>query len=162
MPTSFDVPLGLPVSNEGNRARDAITASFPDPADAARRFEQWGWRESVYCTFARPEGVAFDPTDVSLIDVSIHAFATEAGASAALPYLADAPIAIMGIGYAAVERLGDESLAVAGLRGDGVYEASIYLRLGTYVARISVVSPQGDPWDVTLSVAPTIADRQQA
>ena len=128
------VALSTPSVRTVAQGRDASPVASPRPAQPASPLA------------ARlPEGAAFDPADVSLIDVSIHAFASETGASAALPYLADARIAIMGIGYTTVDRLGDESLAVAGLRGDGVYEASIYLRLGAHVARVSVVSPQGGP-----------------
>lgn len=116
--------------------------------------------QSVYQTFGRLDGSPLDPTDISLVDVSINEFGDSTGASAALPYLAEARSVTWGIGGAAVERLGDESAAVAGLRVDGVYEASIYVRRGPFLARVAVLSPQGDPWNVALSVARSIAGRQ--
>ena len=81
LPAAERMPGGVVVVEEGGRTADEIAATFPDPADAARRLAEWGWAENVYRHFASPDGTL-------RIEVSLHRFGTGSAAAAALPYYA--------------------------------------------------------------------------
>lgn len=155
LPSQRDVPTYLIVTGEGARHRDTITASFPDPVDAEAKFANWGWRESVYRTF----GVAGDAdarTDpISQVDVGAHLFASDSAAAEALDYVADARSAILSIPRVKVQQRGEQTAAISGPSG-GTNEASVYIRIGSAVVRVTSYSMTSDPLPTSLSVADAI------
>lgn len=151
LPTADEVPFGLLPTEEGARSEAEITASFPDPADAARRFVTWGWRENAYRYFAAPAGGGTAAGTVSL-EVSLHRFATAAGAAEALPYYADGRAVAVGLGEIPIAPIGDGARAVGGTVAAG-QEATVYARRGDLLIRVSAVAPVGDPTADSVAVA---------
>ena len=121
---------------EGSRSAEEIAATFPDSADAAQRFQGWGWQESVYRDFASPDGT----TSVS---VSLHRFADPQSAAAAVPYLAPGPR-----GGPGVEPHPGRRPRGPGRRGRrevaAGQEVSLYVQQGAVVARVTVVTTAGE------------------
>jgi hypothetical protein len=145
LPELGDVPDGMVLTEKGGRGAAEIVATFPDPADAAERFVEWGWQGNAYRDFASPDGT-------TLVSVSLHRFADAQSASEALPYLADARREALGLESIAVGEVGDQAEAVGGAVAAG-REASLYVRDGAVVARVTVVASTGDPLEIAVSTA---------
>jgi hypothetical protein len=155
LPTEDDVPQGLVGIEEGKRERSVITSSFPDPADAERRFAEWEWKGSVYRDFAPPDGTTLPTDRTTLLDVSIHRFAGADGAAAALPYFIEARAVLLGLQSISIEPLGDQSRAVAGRYGDA-NEVTVYVQFRSALIRVTAFSLEGDPLADAVAVAKAI------
>ncbi len=153
--TEDEVPEGLVQAGEGALSIEEITDSYPDSADALRRFTEWGWQENAYRSFA-PDG-AIQPGGVISLQVNLHRFRSEADAGAALPYLADARADVMGgLQEIPVPPIGDQVEARVGPVGDG-QEASLFVLLDNVTARVSaVVSNGGDPLVIAQAAAEVV------
>ncbi len=158
LPTEDEVPEGLVQVEEGNRTADDITATFPDPDDAAAQFAAWGWEGNAFRVFGAPEGTIAPTDGTTSIDVSIHRFANAAVASEALFYLVNARSALGAFEDAPVDPMGDLSVALAGQMG-GNNEASIYVQRRDVVIRVTAISPEGDPLADAEAVAQTVATK---
>nr|MBA3415289.1 hypothetical protein [Chloroflexia bacterium] len=145
LPTAGQVPAGFLSVEDGGRSAAEIVATFPDPADAERRFAEWGWQDNAFRTFETADGSAS-------VQVSAHRFADVAGAEAALPYFADGRNAILGLGDIAVEPVGEQSRAIGGV-GDQGNEVTLYVRRGATLFRITALSAAGDPTAATIAAA---------
>jgi len=145
LPIESEFPFGLTMTGEGARIAEEITQTFPDPVDASQRFTEWGWQENAYRDFASPDGA-------TALSVSLHRFADVQSASEALPYLAEASRIVSGFEPVAIAELGDKSEAIAGQVAGG-RELSVYVQVGDVVARISVVTPTGDPLPIAMTTA---------
>lgn len=77
-------PPPLTVSGEGARSGEVIAGTFLDPASAAQQLGVLGWQENAYRYFATPAG-SITSGGTTSIEVSLHRFATPAGAGQALP-----------------------------------------------------------------------------
>ena len=145
LPTQDELPADLVLLEEGARQAEEITATFPDPDDAAQRFSAWGWQETVYREFASPDGT----TSVS---VSLHRFADPQSAADAVPYLAEARAVALGLDPIPVADIGDQVAAVAGEVAGG-QEVSLYVQQGAVVARVTVVTAAGEPLAMAREIA---------
>jgi hypothetical protein len=150
LPTLDDLPAGFVLREEGARGADEITQTFPNPADAAQRFNAWGWQENAYRDFATAD-------DAISISVSLHRFADDAAASDALSYLAEARQDLLGLAPNGVAELGDQVEAIAGEVAER-QEASVYVRRGPIVARITVTASSGDPLPLATEIATRVVD----
>lgn len=144
LPTEDEVPPGLVLIDEGGRSADEITATFPDPDEAAALFADWAWEENAYRDFAAADDDGLSADATTSLSANLHRFGDAASAGAALPYLVDARITALGMEPLGVSVLGDQAGAIAGATDVG-YEVSVYVRRGDIVARVSAVSPAGDP-----------------
>jgi hypothetical protein len=145
LPTQDELPADLILLKEGTREAEEITATFPDPDDVAQRFTEWGWQETACRDFAS-QGAT---TSVS---VSLHRFAGAQAAAEALSYLAEARGVALRLNPITVAPMGDQVEAVEGTVAKG-REASLYVRQGAVVARVTVTASTGDPLDVAVSTA---------
>lgn len=159
LPAPDEVPEGLVITQDGERTLDDILAGFPDPDEAAERFQAWDWRANVVRAFHIEDTTTGDPGAVDGIYVSIHQFGSADAAAEALDYIVDVHLsqdpAVTEQGH---RGLGDASRV---LWGEQVYgnEVTIYVQQRDVVIRLSVNSPEGDPGDVAWRLIETILDR---
>jgi hypothetical protein len=157
-PKESTVGEGFVRSDNGTRTMDDVVASFPEAVqiDAPAKLDEMGWVENAYRQFTN-DSAAADQT--SVVNVSVHRFKTENGASEALQYFADGGATAQGL--TAVEgasEIGDESITLQGtIEGGNVYV--VYFRIDRFVFRIGGLSTTGDPSETTISVAQAIADQ---
>lgn len=140
------VPFGLVEIERGSRTLDQIAAGFPAPDEAARLMQGWGWEGNAYFNFAGATAAG-----TTYLEVSYHLFGSSAGATEAMSYFAAGRALMLGLNPVPIARVGDELLAIAGVRIDG-NEVTVYLRTGALLIRISGLAPYGDP---TLDVTAT-------
>ncbi len=131
-----EFPRAMVLSGEGERTADEITRTFPDPVDAAQRFEAWGWRENAYRDFAAASGDS--------VSVSLHRFANAQVASDAIPYFVEARRHGSDLEPVYVSAIGDRVEGIGGSVADG-QEMSLFIRRGDILARVTVVMKTGDP-----------------
>jgi hypothetical protein len=130
LPAGVDVPPGLTAVDEGSRGASEIAAGFPDPSDAARRLDEWGWQENAYRTFATSDQQS--PEGVVSLEVSLQQFADPASAAAAMPYFVEGRAAMLGL-----ESSGP--LTLAGPVPGGT-EITTYAQQGAVLIRITAIS----------------------
>lgn len=128
----------IPVVDEGMGNPDAIAATFPDPAAAARLMAEWGWRESVFRVFA---GWPNNAGGEHRYEVSIHRFADAAGAASAVPYFASARAEALGLVIALAAGGPPGQVMIGGEEGDA--EASLYAAAGPLLVRVTA---ENEPW----------------
>jgi hypothetical protein len=160
LPTVRDLPAGFVVTDEGRRSADEVAETFLRPAEAAPRLAAWGLQENVYRYFAIPSGVAAYPGGAVSVEVSLHLFRASDGARGALGYYADGRAEALGLHIAGTYEIGDGAVVLLGgaPNGSGL-EATVYLLLANVLARVSAVSPDGDPTADALAVAWVIAGK---
>jgi hypothetical protein len=135
---------------EGALTADAMPLTFPAPAEARERLATWGWRENAYRSFVAAGEL--EPGAPSAVEISLHRFASESGASAALPYFAEARAQARGLSLVPNESTPPGEAAVVGQGAEG-NEATLYVRLGTILLRVTAVVPDGPAEYVTRQVA---------
>jgi hypothetical protein len=142
LPAADEVPTGLILAEQRARTATEVAASFPSPEDAAARLAEWGWQDNAFQTFATDPGA--DARTLRALEVSLHRFASPAGASRAIPYFAEGRATALGLEQVDVSLMGADEAAVTGLTADG-YEATLYVRTGTTLIRVSAVMRVGSP-----------------
>ena len=147
LPAAAEMPLDLVQTEEGARTSAAITATFPDPTDAAQRFAEWDWQENAFRHFAALDG--------SVVETSLHLFGSEEAAADALSYFADGRAAVLRLQGVPFQGIGDSSTAVGGTV-DGGNEYTLYVQQGNVLLRVTAVSPIGDPSADAVAVAELI------
>jgi hypothetical protein len=134
---------GLRLSEEHARSGGTIAATFPDVAEAERLFQDWGWRESAARVFA---GSTLAGT--TRVEVSVFRLANERAAAAALPYFLEARAEALGLsGATAPPARADEARAISGPVAGG-HEATVYLRRGRDLLRITGIGADNPMVDV--------------
>lgn len=129
----------LVVSERGTRSQSEITSTFPNPSEADALFTQWGWSGSNYGVFIAPSGTVGDD-GVFKVDIGIHQFAGIREAEEALQYFRVARIDLLGLWDTEVDPIGNMSRALIGPSGEGGYEASVYVAVGSQVIRVTAFS----------------------
>jgi hypothetical protein len=133
--------------------------TFPAPAEAADRLASWGWQEHVSRGFVAAGERA--PGAPSAAEISLHQFASDSGAASALPYFAEARAEARGLSLVPIESMPPGEASVFGLGAQG-NEATLYVRLGNVLLRVTAVVPDGSPESVARQVAnAVIAKRAQ-
>ena len=90
--------------------------------------------------------------------MSLHLLGDPASATEAMSYFAAGRTLLLGMSPIPIARIGDQVLAIGGRR-DGVNEATIYVRGGAFLVRVSAVAPGGDPFpDATETASQFLAD----
>jgi hypothetical protein len=150
LPPASAVPVPNAETVDGTQDLFTIAATFPDAAIAMRNLQQWGfqgnaWRDYVSTWWENP----YLPVRA---EVSLHQFRTAAGAEAALPVYANGRIAALGLAAASKRPVGEHSLLLTGAVEEGT-EDTIYVAVNGILARITVVSPQGDPYPTAKKIA---------
>lgn len=141
LPTEEQVPTGLRLAENHGRSAATIAGTFPDTADAERRFQSWGWRESAARVFVTAGGGTANGS--TRLEVSAFRFADAEAAAAALPYFLDGRAAALRLSDVPAPAVGDEARAIAG-PVEGGQEATVYVRAGPLLLRFSATGP-GDP-----------------
>jgi len=142
--TEVQVPNGLVMIMDGERALDDIVANFTDPITATAQFEEWDWRRNVVRAFNVPEGTTLDPAEIDGIYISVHEFGDSTAAMDALDYTFATHIGGSTFEEIETEPLGDYSRALYGEVPYG-HEITFYVQAGELMIRFSASSPEGDP-----------------
>jgi hypothetical protein len=155
LPTTGDFPDGFERTENDKRTEDAVASSFPDPAEATEKLEEWGWTENAYRTFEIPADSNPDPNATTFINISIHYFSEKSGSRKALSYFADSVIETQGLDEISVDKIANETRALKG-SPDGSNLVVLYIRYGNYLIRIGGSSPTGDPTEDVIELAKKI------
>jgi len=137
-PNFAQLPAGMVLVEEGSRSAAEIAATFRDPVDAAQVLSTWGWTFNTYRTYVAGPGAG--PETPTRLEVSLHQFASNTGASYALPYFAHGRAVMLDLQEGPVEFLRPCEAAVSGAR-----EATRYLRIGDLLVRVTAVMPNAAP-----------------
>jgi hypothetical protein len=155
LPAADAIPAGLVTTDEGARTQETITAGFPDPVDAAGWLDEWGWAGNAFRTYAPPDG---PPTSgLASLEVSLHRFAGDAGARAALPYFARGRAEALGLAEVDVAPIGDQAAGVAGTVAGG-FEATVYTRNDDLLVRVTAVGAGLNPLRMSRAVAEAVVE----
>lgn len=139
LPNENHVGPGLLLAEEHARSAGTIATTFPDGAEAERLFQDWGWRESAGRVFS-----GSTPSGTSRLEVSVFRLADAQAAAAALPYFLDARAETLRLSPTmAPQARADEVRAISGAV-EGGYEATVYLRRGSHLFRITAIG-EDDP-----------------
>jgi hypothetical protein len=150
LPTASEVLPGLVLESEAALTAEAIPLTFPAPAEAAEYLASWGWQEHVSRSFvAASERVPGTP---SRVEISLHRFMSDSGAASALPYFAEARAEARGLPLVSIESMPPGEAAVVGQGAEG-NEATLYVRLGNVLLRVTAVVPDGPAEYVARQVA---------
>ena len=155
LPSARDLPDGFVEVEKGEYSKADIAVQLG--ADGEQLLDEWRWRENSYRNFAIPEENDPNPRRVSFLSVSVHRFGSREGASTALDYLANVVASNPGYVEVEVERIGDQTRALA----NSASEANIYVlyvRSGAYVIRFGGSSVSGDPARDVIRLAERILD----
>lgn len=150
LPPASAIPVPNVETVDGAQDLFTIAAIFPDTAIAMRNLQQWGFEGNAWRDYAASWWD--DPYLLSRAEVSLHRFRTEAGALAALPVYANSRIAALGLAAASKPPVGGNSLLLSGTV-DGGNEDTIYVAIGGILARVTAISPAGDPYPAAKKIA---------
>jgi hypothetical protein len=147
------IPTGLVEIERGSRTLDEIAAGFPSPNEAAHLLTAWGFQGNAYFNYA-----GSTRSGTTSLEISFHLFASPASATEALSYYAAGRALMLGFSPVPVGRIGDQILAIGGVRDVG-NELTIYLRQGSLLVRVSAVAPVGDPSPDAIATAQGIVQQ---
>jgi hypothetical protein len=132
LPDISNLLPGMNLAEEHARSAGTIATTFPNVTEAERLFQDWGWRESAARVFT---GNA--PSGTTRVEVAVFRLADEPAAAEALPYFLDARAIALDLSEAATpSALADEARAISG-PVEGGQEATVYLRRGRDLFRIT-------------------------
>jgi hypothetical protein len=157
LPGTSEVLPGLLLESEGALTAEAMPLTFPDSAEAAEYLVSWGWQEHLSRRFV-PAGERV-PGMPSEVEISLHRFVSDSGAASALPYFAEARAEARGLLLVPIESLPPGEAAVVGQGTEGG-EATLYLRLGNVLLRVTAVVPDGPAEFVARQVASVVIARR--
>jgi hypothetical protein len=120
---------------------DTLVTRFPGVPDAAARLGESGWRTGAHRSYACDPPPA---TGINWLDMSVHGFADEASAAAAVPFFSYARTVGTQLVAAPAMRLGGSTAALAGPSENGT-EYTLYLSSGRLLFRVSAVSADESP-----------------
>jgi hypothetical protein len=150
LPGTSELPPGLVLESEGALTAEAMPLTFPAPAEAAERLANWGWQEHAYRRFvAAGDRVPGAP---SVVEISLHRFISDSGAASALPYFAEARAEARGFSLLPIASTPTGEAAVVGQGVEG-NEATLYLRLGNVLLRVTAGVPDGPAEYIARQVA---------
>ncbi len=148
LPDATDAPEGLAPTEEHARSAATIATTFPDVAEAERRFQEWGWRESAARVFT---GTA--PSGGNRLETSVFRFADDASAEQALPYFLGARAEVLGLEETvSPPARADQARAIEGETVVGI-EATAYLRRGRDLFRVTVIGGADPMADLAILLA---------
>ncbi|MDP9370102.1 MAG: hypothetical protein M3Q03_17835 [Chloroflexota bacterium] len=160
LPTLRELPADFVVADEGRRSQSDIAQTFLRPREAASFLADQDFQTNVYRYFAAPEGSSAYPGAATSVEVSLHLFGSSAQADRALPYYADGRAEALGIRVVGAYDIGDGAIMLQGRAPDGSgVEVTVYLLLDNVLARISAVSPDGEPTADALATTLAVAAR---
>jgi len=133
-PSSFQLPPGMVLVEEGSRSASEIAATFPDPVETAQQLATYGWATNAYRTYVAGPGAG--PTTPARLEISFHQFLTNTGAAYALPTFAHARAVMLGQAEGPTALLRPCEAATSGSS-----DATRYLRIGDLLVRVTVVMP---------------------
>ncbi len=157
LPDTSEVPPGLELESDGAITAQAIPLTFPAPAEAAERLARWRWQEHASRRFiAAGEPVPGRPSSV---EISLHRFASDAGAVSALPYFAEARSEARGLSVVSIEAVRPDEAVVIGQGVEG-NQFTLFVRLGNLLVRVTAVGPDTVVEDVAREVANVVVNKR--
>jgi hypothetical protein len=148
LPHAAALPPGLDLTEEHARSGGAIAATFPNVAEAERRFQDWGWRESAARVFT-----GRTPSGTTRVEVSVYRWENQEAAAEALPYFLEGRAVGLGLSEtASPPTRADEARAISG-PVEGGQEATVYLRRGRDLFRIRAIGGANPMIDLTKLLA---------
>jgi nitrite reductase (NO-forming) len=149
LPELQDLDGQWTVEQEGERS-DTEFAEAVGP-DGKELLLAWGWQESVYRDFAREDPELFS-YEATFVNVSIHGFADDEGAAAALQALSQIVVDVQLLKEISVDDLGYNARVLSG-PGDDVNITVVYVQAGNFLIRVGASSEAGDPTEMAIDVA---------
>jgi hypothetical protein len=144
LPHVADVPPGLDLAEEHARSGGSIAATFPNVAEAERRFQNWGWRENATRVFTGRTS-----SGTTRVEVSVYRWENTEAAAEALPYFLEGRAVALGLSETAPPPTrADEARAISGLV-EGGQEAAVYIRRGRDLFRIRAIGGDNPMIDLT-------------
>jgi predicted metalloprotease len=139
LPDASTLLPGMTLAEEHARSGGTIAATFLDVAEAERLFQDWGWRESAARVFT-----GNTPSGTTRIEILVFRLANEQAAAAALPYFLDARAEALDLmTITAPPARAHEARGISGTV-EGGQEATVYLRRGRDLFRITGIG-SGNP-----------------
>jgi hypothetical protein len=157
LPDMSEVPPGLELESDGAITAQAIPLTFPAPAEAAERLARWGWQEHASRRLiAAGEPVPGRPSSV---EISLHRFASDAGAASALPFFAEARSEARGLSVVSIGAVRPVEAVVIGQGVEG-NQFTLFVRLGNLLVRVTAVGPDTAVEDVAREVANVVVNKR--
>lgn len=154
LPSTSELPPGLALVSESALTAEAMPLTFPAPAEAAERLSSWGWQEHLSRSFVAAGEMV--PGAPSSVEISLHRFASDSGAASALPYFAESRAEARGFSVTPIESMPADEAEVVGQGAEG-NEATLFVRLGNVLVRVTAVVPDGPAKDVARQIADAVA-----
>lgn len=144
IPRVDDLLPGLVLAEEHARSAATIAATFPDVPDAERRFRNWGWRESAARVYT---GQTVNGT--TRVEISVFRMANELAAAESLPYFLEGRARVLGLVESEPPPTSaDDARMLLGRWGGGSEEATVYVRRGRDLFRITALGQAQSVFDL--------------
>jgi hypothetical protein len=162
LPTAADVGPAFVVVDNRTRTLAEQATGFANADEAARMLAGWGWQENVFRVFKTAD-VNSTGAPVATLDISLTRFANTEGATNALPYfLSDRATVLAQFEVKSQnvtpQPIGDEMRVLSG-PVEGGDDATLYVRTGALLLRLSLTTSSGAPAISPESIAQEIIDR---
>jgi hypothetical protein len=162
LPTAADVGPAFVVVDNRTRTLAEQATGFANVDEAARMLADWGWQENVFRVFKTAD-VKSTGAPVATLDISLTRFANTEGATNALPYfLSDRATVLAQFEVKSQnvtpQPIGDEMRVLSG-PVEGGDDATLYVRTGALLLRLSLTTSSGAPAISPESIAQEIIDR---
>jgi hypothetical protein len=160
LPTQDQVPPGLILADEAERAKADVVASLGGSEEASQLLDDWGWSGNAFREYIADEEVVA-PGGTTYLNVSVHRFADAESASNALVFFSDQVVFVQGLQEQEPPAVGETARLLFGAP-DGVPLAVLYAQDGPILYRIggSTATAESDPSAEVLAVAAAIIPGQ--
>jgi len=162
LPTAADIGPAFVVVDNRTRTLAEQATGFANADGAARMLAGWGWQENVFRVFKTAD-VNSTGAPVATLDISLTRFANTEGATNALPYFLSDRAAVLAqfevkSQNVTPQPIGDEMRVLSG-PVEGGNDATLYVRTGALLLRLSLTTSSGAPLISPESIAQEIVDR---
>lgn len=158
LPGPEDVPSGLMLTDDRQRALAEVVGNYDDPAETTALFRDWGWQGNAIRTYSAPEDGSSPPGGIVTVYASVHRFDGAAATAEALDYSLLAQAATTDVTEVVADAVGDYSRALYGPSPTGD-EVTLLVQSGDALIRVSVVSPIIDPTQTAIDIVRSVLAR---
>jgi hypothetical protein len=142
LPAADRVPVANAEIVTGTQDLFTVAASFPEQAVAMRDLQKFGFEENVYRDYISWSWS--DPYLPNRVEISLHRFRTATGATGAMTMYANSRATTLGLSGGKVRERRGAAMQLSGAV-EGGNEVTIYVAERGILARVTVISPAGDP-----------------
>src|SRR5215204_7537993 len=162
LPAAADIGPAFVVVDNRTRTLAEQATGFANADEAARMLADWDWQENVFQVF-QTVGSMSTGAPLATLDISLTRFANAEGAALALPYFLSDRAAVLAqfevkSQNVTPQLIGDEMRVLSG-PVEGGNDATLYVRTGALLLRLSLTTSSGAPLISPESIAQEIVDR---